>query len=368
MPTTTPEQRTTSEQDEAMTADRINSDLDASERGKAGEGITPPLPTLMRAAIRHRYGDSSVLEVGEVVVPPISPTTVLVEVVSTTLNPLDWHMMTGRPWLVRLRAGLRRPKVPALGVDFAGRIVAVGSEVDEYSPGDEVVGMGDAAFAQYVAASSKQLVAKPVGVTFDQAAGMGVAGITALQGLRDKAELSIGQKVLINGASGGVGTVAVQLAKLMGAEVTAVCSTSNVELVQSLGADHVIDYTEADFTDTEERYNLIFDNQGNRALSAVRRIMSDDGLLLLVGGPKRNRLLGPFAHVLHAMIRFQFRSQRVRSFVAEGRNEDLAQLMTFMGSGDLRAVAETVYPLDELDVAMDRLAEGHVRGKLIIHP
>ncbi len=339
-----------------------------TDQAKTGEGAIPSLPTLMRAAVRHRYGNSSVLGVEEVAVPTVGPATVLVEVVSSSLNPLDWHMMTGRPWLVRLRAGFRRPKVPALGVDFAGCVVAVGSEVNEFSPGDEVVGMGDAAFAQYVAASPKKLVAKPVGVTFDDAAGMGVAGITALQGLRDKADVAIGQKVLINGASGGVGTVAVQLAKLMGADVTAVCSTGNVELVRSLGADQVIDYTEADFTDTDERYDLIFDNQGNRALSAVRRIMSDDGLYLLVGGPKKNRLLGPFAHVLHAMIRFQFRSQRVRSFVAEGRSEDSAQLMALMSSGDLRTVTETVYPLDDIAAAMDQLAAGHVCGKLIIRP
>lgn len=334
----------------------------------ADEDRVPSIPKTMRAGARHRYGDSSVLEVIEVETPPVASRTVMVEVVSAALNPLDWHMMTGTPWLVRLRAGLRRPKGPIIGVDFAGRVVAVGDGAAEYEPGEEVAGVTTGACAQYVATSADRLVPKPTNVTFDEAAGMGVAGVTALQGLRDKGEVKSGQKVLINGAAGGVGTAAVQLAKWMGAEVTAVCSTRNVELVRSLGADRVVDYTADDFTATDERYHVIFDNQGNRPLRRIRQLLTDDGVYLLVGGPKKNRVFGPVGHMIHALIRFQFSSKSVRSFIADERKEDIAQLASLMESGNLRTIVDTVYPLDDIAAAMDKLAEGHVRGKVIIKP
>lgn len=330
---------------------------------------TPPsVGATMRAAARDRYGDVDVLEVVETETPTVTPATVLVRVEAAALNPLDWHLLTGTPWLVRLRAGLRRPTAPVLGVDFAGRVVAVGNEVADVAPGDEVVGVADGSFAQYVAVSPDRLVPKPSGIGFGEAAGMGVAAVTALQGLRDKGELRAGQRVLVNGASGGVGTAAVQLAKWMGGHVTAVCSARNVELVRSLGADQVIAYDTADFTDTEQRYHLFFDNQGNRSLGDCRRVLTDDGIYLCVGGPKKNRVYGPIGRMISAFARFRFTKKRARAFIAEVAKDDLTVLADLMASGDLRTIVDATYPLDEIGAAMTKLAEGHVRGKLIINP
>ena len=329
---------------------------------------TPATPPTMRAVRQQRYGTSEVLDTVEVDTPTVTATTVLVEVKAASLNPLDWHMMTGTPWLVRIQNGFRTPKRTGMGVDVAGRVVAVGSEVTGFEVGDEVVGVATGSCAEYVLATPDRIVPKPANVTFKDAAGMGVAAITALQGLRDKGELQAGQRVLVNGSSGGVGLAAVQLAKWMDAEVTAVCSTRNVDLVRSMGADHVVDYTTDDFTATDTRYDVFFDNQGNRSLSESRRILTDDGIYLLVGGPKKNRALGPVLRMVRALVRFRFASQTARSFIADEKGDDLQILADLMGSGDLKTVIDETYDLDQIREAMDHLAGGHARGKIIVTP
>ena len=345
---------------------------DLDDRTDDTEEITvtdsPDLPQTMRAVRQRRYGASEVLDTIDVATPTVTAETVLVEVKAASLNPLDWHMMTGTPWLVRLQNGLRTPKRTGTGVDVAGRIVAVGSDVTGFAVGDEIVGVATGSCAQYVLATPERIVPKPANVTFQDAAGMGVAAITALQGLRDKAELQAGQRVLINGSSGGVGLAAVQIATWMGAEVTAVCSTRNVDLVRSMGADHVVDYTTDDFTDTETRYDVFFDNQGNRTLGESRRILTDEGVYLLVGGPKKNRALGPVLRMIRALVRFRFAGQTARAFVADEKGDDLQILADLMGSGDLKTTIDTTYGLDEIREAMDHLAGGHARGKIIITP
>ena len=328
----------------------------------------PDLPPTMRAVRQQRYGTSAVLHTTDVDTPTPAADTVLVEVKAAALNPLDYHMMTGTPWLVRIQNGFRRPKRTGMGVDVAGRIVAVGSDVNGFAVGDEVMGVATGSCAQYVIATPERIVHKPAGVTFQDAAGVGVAAITALQGLRDKGELQAGQHVLINGASGGVGLAAVQLAKWMGATVTGVCSTRNVELVTSMGADHVVDYTTDDFLDTDTRYDVFFDNQGNRPLGASRRILTDDGIYLLIGGPKKNRALGPVIRMVRALVGFRFTSQTARSLLADEKGDDLQILADLMASGDLKTVVGETYSLDQVRQAMDHLAGGHARGKIIVIP
>lgn len=343
-----------------------------TDRSDNAEEITvidaPDIPPTMRAVRQRRYGTSEVLDTVEVDTPAVTADTVLVEVKAASLNPLDWHMMTGTPWLVRMQNGFRTPKRTGIGVDVAGRVVAVGTDVAGFAVGDEIVGVATGSCAQYVLATPERIVPKPANVTFNDAAGMGVAAITALQGLRDKGELQAGQHVLINGSSGGVGLAAVQIAKWMDAEVTAVCSTRNVELVRSMGADHVVDYTTDDFTDTDTRYDVFFDNQGNRSLAQSRRVLSDTGIYLLVGGPKKNRAFGPVLRMVRALIRFRFTGQTARSFIADEKGQDLQILAELMGSGDLRTEIDRACGLDEIRQAMDHLAGGHARGKIIITP
>lgn len=336
----------------------------------------PEVPAVMRAAVRRRYGGSDAIEVVDVQTPAVADGGVLVEVSAAALNPLDWHMLTGTPWLVRPQAGVRRPKNPAMGVDFAGRVVAVGSDATDVAVGDDVMGVSNGAFAQYVAADVTRLVPKPPEVDMCQAAGIGVAGVTALQGLRDHGGLAPSgptdrldpPKVLVNGASGGVGAAAVQLANWMGAEITAVCSGRNADLVQSLGADHVIDYETEDFTDTDQRFQLLFDNQGNRPLRACRNLLTDDGVYLLVGGPKKNRAWGPVGRLLRAFALFAVSKPKAKTFVADERADDLAVLADLMATGRLRVPIAAVYPMADIRSAMDRLAGGHVSGKLLIEP
>lgn len=327
-----------------------------------------PIPPTTRAVRHGRYGNSEVLEMVEVDTPSVTDDTVLVHVEAAALNPLDWHMMTGTPWLVRLQNGLRSPKRGQVGVDLAGRVVAVGAGVTDHEVGDDVVGVASGSCAEYVIASPERIVPKPADVSFPESAGMGVAALTALQGLRDKAEVGPGQHVLVNGSSGGVGLAAVQLAKWMGAEVTAVCSSRNVELVRSMGADHVVDYTADDFTDTNTRYDVVFDNQGNRTLRQIRRILTPEGTYLIVGGPKDNRAFGPMLRMAKALLRFSVGSQRACSFIAEQRLEDLLLLAELMESGDLQTVVDRTTGLDDIRDAMDHLATGHARGKVVITP
>lgn len=341
---------------------------DADPTAEAADEPAPTVPTTMRAAVRETYGDSDVLEVAEVAVPSPAPGQVLVAVEAAALNPLDWHLMTGVPWIARQQSGVRRPRESGIGTDFAGRVVAVGDAVTTLAPGDEVVGSTSGACAELVVATADRLVAKPGNVGFAEAAGTPIAAMTALQALRDKGELEAGQRVLVNGASGGVGIAAVQLARWMGAEVTAVCSTRNVELVRSLGADHVIDYTHTDFTDTDARFDVFLDNQGNRSIGASRRLLTHTGVYVLVGGPKSNKVLGPVGRMLRTLLRFSVAPQRARPFITSMRRDDLVQVVELLSSGALRTVIDATYPLEQVRAAMDHLASGHARGKVVVEP
>src|SRR5437899_6365404 len=251
--------------------------------------------TMMKALVRHRYGGPGVVRVEEIDQPVLTDDRVLVHVRASSLNKADWHQLRGWPRFLRpvTRDGVRRPKSPLFGTDFAGVVEAVGKDVTDLAPGDEVFGGRNGAFAEYVSATN--LVRKPANVSFEEAATMGIAGLTALQGLRDHGVLQPGERVLINGASGGVGTLAVQIAKALGARVTAVCSTRNVEQTRSLGADRVVDYTREDFTRSGERYDLIFDNAGTRSWRACKRVLAPGGAVVLVGGPI-GTVLGPMRH------------------------------------------------------------------------
>ena len=336
--------------------------------GTASTPVPEPLPARMRAVVRSRYGPPEVLAVQEVAVPTPDPEGVLVEIRAAALNPFDWHQMTGAPWLLRGEAGLLRPKSSRLGGDLAGRVVAIGEAVTGFAPGDEVVGVCEGALAEYTVAPPDRIVAKPAKVSFPDAAGLGIAGLTALQGLRRHGQLRAGQRLLVNGASGGVGTAAIQLGKWLGAEVTGVCSTRNVELVRSLGADHVVDYTNEDFTDTDTRYHVLLDNQGNRPIGACHRLLEEGGTYVIVGGAKTNPLFGPMGRMLGSVIRFSVGSRNAKPFIADVDASDLAQLAELMETGALRSVIDSVHPLDHIQKAMMRLGEGHARGKILIDP
>ena len=252
----------------------------------------------MKAILHRVYGPPDALELGEIDLPAVTDDGVLVRVRAASVNPVDWHGVTGTPYLVRLQGGLRRPKEQAVGVDFAGTVETVGKDVTQFGAGDEVFGVRGGAFAEYVCIPvDRAVVQKPASVTFEQAAAAPVAAVTALQGLRDRGRIQTGHRVLINGASGGVGTFAVQIAKSFGAEVTGVCSTANVDTARSLGADRVIDYTQEDFTLSEQRYDLLLDIAGNRSWRELRRVLADRARLVVVGGPKTNRWIGPLGHL-----------------------------------------------------------------------
>jgi NADPH:quinone reductase-like Zn-dependent oxidoreductase len=260
--------------------------------------------------------------------------------------------------------GLLRPKAPLVGGDFAGTVEAVGKDVTDLQPGDEVFGGGRGSFAEYVCAE-KGVARKPANLTFEEAAAVPVAALTALQGLRDHGGVQPGQKVLINGASGGVGTFAVQIAKALGAEVTAVCSTRNVDRVRELGADHVVDYTREDFTRSDERYDVLFDNAGSRSWRACRRVLSPEATLVLVGGPK-TRLLGPLGHIVAVRLAAWRSSQKAVFFVAKLNRADLAVLREFLEAGTIAPVVERRYELTDVADALQYMGEGHVQGKLVV--
>ncbi|MBA3834094.1 MAG: NAD(P)-dependent alcohol dehydrogenase [Chthoniobacterales bacterium] len=324
----------------------------------------------MKAVVYNRYGSPDVLEVRDVKKPVPDDDEVLIKVRAASVNPLDWHFIEGTPYIMRaMGVGLRKPKVPRLGVDMAGQVEAVGKNVTQFKPGDEVFGGKTGAFAEYVCArADRAIVLKPANLTFEQAASVPIAAITALQGLRDKGHVKPGQKVLINGASGGVGTFAVQIAKSLGAEVTGVCSTRNLDLVRSLGADHLIDYTKEDFTKGNERYDVILDNVGNQPLSGFRRALKPNGICVMIGGggPNDGGLIGPMARPIQALLLSPFISQKMSMFFAELTKADLIVLGNLMQAGKVTPVIDRTYQLSQVPEAIRYLEKGHARGKVVI--
>jgi NADPH:quinone reductase-like Zn-dependent oxidoreductase len=329
--------------------------------------VTPANP--MKAIGYCDYGVAN-LKLEEIEKPTPADDQLLVRVRAASVNPLDWHFIEGTPKIMRaMGVGLRKPKDTRLGVDYAGTVEAVGKNVTQFKPGDEVFGGKTGAFAEYVCARADRAVAlKPASVTFEQAASVPIAAITALQGLRDKGKVQPGQKVLINGASGGVGTFAVQIAKSFGAEVTGVCSTRNLDLVRSLGADHVIDYTKEDFTKSEQRYDVILDNVPNHSLSECRRILTPKGKYVMIGGggPNEGRWIGPFGRVIHTLLLSPFISQQMGMMLAELNQKDLTVLADMMQAGTIKPVIDRTYPLSQIADAIRYLEQGHARGKVII--
>ncbi len=321
----------------------------------------------MKAAVRDRYCSPDVVELREIDRPVAVDGEVLVRVRAASLNLADWYAVTGRPYVGRTAMGLLKPKSNRLGVDFAGQVEAVGKDVTQFRPGDEVFGGRDGAFAEYVCVREERaVVPKPANVTFEQAAAVPIAAITALQGLRDKGQIQPGQKVLINGASGGVGTFGVQIAKALGAEVTAVCSTGNVGAARSLGADHVVDYTQEDFTLSDERYDLMLDVAGSRSWSECRRVLTPHATLVMVGGPKTNRLLGPLGHLVKVRLAAVRSSRKVVFFIAKLNKPDLVVLQELLETGTVTPVIDRRYELSEAADALRYLGEGHAKGKIVL--
>jgi NADPH:quinone reductase-like Zn-dependent oxidoreductase len=319
----------------------------------------------MKAMVYRDYGTADVLKLEEVEKPTPADNEVLLRVRAAAVNPADYHLMGGA-YVMRLMTGLRRPKPTCPGIDLAGEVEAVGRGVTRFHPGDPVFGGAKGAFAEYACTSEDRLAPKPANLTFEQAAAIPVVGLTALQGLRDKGRLQPGQKVLINGAAGGVGTFAVQIAKAFGADVTGVCSTKNVDLVRSLGADQVIDYTRDDYTRSAQRYDLLFDGVGNRALSACRRAMTAKGTFVAVGVRPGGRWVGPLPHLFGLLVSARFVGQRVVFFVAKVLRDDLMVLKELMERKKVTPVVDRRYPLTEAAEAIRYLREGHARGKVVI--
>ena len=321
----------------------------------------------MKAIVYHNYGSPDVLKCDEIEKPTAGDKEVLIQVRAASVNPLDWHFMRGSPLALRIGTGLRKPTNPRLGVDVAGQVESVGRNVKQFKPGDEVFGACRGAFAEYACASERTLVKKSDQVTFEQAAAVPVAALTALQGLRDKGHIQPGQKVLINGAAGGVGTFAVQIAKSFGADVTGVCSTRNLDVVRSIGADRVIDYTQEDFTKGTQRYDLILDCVGNHSFSARRRVLNHNGICVMVGGPNEGRWIGPLAGPLKALALSRFVSQNfVLILTRLGKKDDLTVIQELIKAGKVTPVIDRHYRLSEVPAAIRYLEAGHARGKVVI--
>ena len=333
-------------------------------------GPSPGLPantSPMKAIVYRCYGSPDVLRLESIAKPTPKPDEVLVRIHAASVNPLDWHFIRGKPYIVRIEAGFGRPKDPRLGVDFAGTVEAVGASVTHFRPGDEVFGGRDGAFAEYVTVREERAITlKPGNVTFEQAASVPIAALTALQAVRDKAHVKAGQKVLINGASGGVGTFAVQIAKSLGAEVTGVCSTRNLELVRSLGADHVIDYTREDFTKAAERYDVIIDTVGTHSVPDYRRVLTPAGQYVMIGSATIGRWFGWLEIPVEAWILSPFMSQKFGMMLAELNKEDLAVLGDLMQSGKVTPSIDRTYKLRDAAEALRYLEKGHARGKVVL--
>jgi NADPH:quinone reductase-like Zn-dependent oxidoreductase len=327
----------------------------------------------MKAIVYQNFGSPDVLEYREIEKPVPGDDEVLIKVRAASVNPLDWKLMKGGPFLFRMLLGLGKSKTKRPGVDVAGEVEAVGKNVARFKPGDSVFGVCRGAFAEYAVSKTvngmkSTLVIKPENVTFEQAASAPVAALTALQGLRDKGRLQRGQKVLVNGAAGGVGTFAVQIAKSMGASVTSVCSTRNVDLVRSIGADQVIDYMQQDFTKSGQSYDILLDCVGNHSFSACRRVLNPKGILVGVGAPGDVSLSRIFAGLLGGLVQSVFVSQKMVFFIARANARDLAAVGELMASGQVRPVIDRRYRLSEAAEAFRYLEEGHARGKVIITP
>lgn len=320
----------------------------------------------MKAIIYESYGGPEVLQLRDIETPAVKENTVLVKVKAAAANPLDWHYLRGAPLVLRLMSGLTRPKRTGLGADMAGVIEEVGPGVTDFAVGDEVYGVVNGAFAEYAIASCRYIARKPSHLSFEQAAATPIAALTALQGLRDHGRLESGQSVLINGASGGVGTFAVQIAKALGACVTGVCSGRNIELVQSLGADRVIDYTREDFTIGGTKYDLIIDNVGSKPLRACRRILKPKGRFIGIGADSSSG--GPIRGLVSMLLYSPFVSQKLAGFIAKPSGEDLRSLNEMFEQGKVQSVIEKTYPLAEVPDAIRHLETGRVRGKLVIVP
>jgi NADPH:quinone reductase-like Zn-dependent oxidoreductase len=320
----------------------------------------------MKAIVYHDFGPADVLKLEDVEKPLPKDDEVLIKVRAASINPLDWRLMHGEPRVLRLMARAMKMGVGRPGVDMAGDVEAIGPNVKQFKPGDAVFGSCRGALAEYTSISESSVVKKPAGVTFEQAASIAVAGLTAVQGLRDKGQLQPGQKVLINGAAGGVGTFAVQIAKHLGAEVTGVCSARNLELVKSIGADRVIDYTKEDFTHLPERYDVILECVGNKSLSACKRVLNQGGRCVLVGAPHEMSVIGLLAIPIKAIGASLFSSRKVIMFFAKGNQHDLTLLGDLIAAGKLNPVIEQQYSLEESPDAMRYLETGHARGKVIV--
>jgi NADPH:quinone reductase-like Zn-dependent oxidoreductase len=321
----------------------------------------------MKATVRDEYGSADVLELRDIDKPEIADDEVLVRVHAAGVDRGVWHIMTGLPYPIRIAGyGLRAPKNPVIGSDVAGVIEAVGKDVTRFQPGDEVFGIGKGSFAEYVCAREDKLAHKPANLTLEQAAVAAVSGLTALQALRDHGRVEPGQKVLIIGASGGVGTFAVQIAKAFGAHVTGVSSTTKVEMVRSIGADHVIDYTREDFAEGEQRYDLILDIGGNSSLVRLRRALTREGTLVIVGGEGGGRWLGGTDRQIRALLLSPFVGQKLGTFVNKENYEDMLVLKEFVEAGKVTPVIDRTYPLSEVPEAIRYLAEGHAQGKVVI--
>ncbi len=332
----------------------------------------PPAPVesggteTMKAVTYRCYGPPDVLEYGDVEKPVPGDDEVLVKVQAAGVNPLDWHYMRGSPYFMRLSSGIGAPKDTRMGVDFAGTVEAVGANVSRFKIGDDVFGGRNGAFAEYlVIPEDRALALKPSNVSFEQAAAVPIAAITALQALRDKGGLEPGQKVLINGASGGVGTFAVQIAKAMGAEVSGVCSTRNVEMVRSIGADHVFDYKKENYTESDEVFDLIVDMISNHSLSANRSVLLEDGRLVIVGGAKGD-WFAPLLRPIGALLQGPFVDQQVITLLARLEQDDLKVLADMMQGGKLTPVLDRTYPLSDIAEAIRYSEEGRARGKIIV--
>lgn len=322
----------------------------------------------MKAIVYDRYGSPDVLQYQEIEKPIPADDQVLIQVRASSANPYDWHFIRGTPSFIRLFTGIRAPKSRRAGADVAGVVEAAGRNVTSFKPGDPIFGTAAGSFAEYACAPASSVALKPESLTWEQAASLPIAGVTALQGLRDKGRIRAGQRVLINGAAGGVGTFAVQIAKWLGADVTGVCSTRNVEMVRSLGADRAIDYTREDFTRGGERYDVIFELVGNLSFSGCRRVMNPKGILIACGGggPERKWMLDAITAPIGAMVASMFVSQRQAGFLAKRNREDLAALRDLMEAGTLRPVIDRCFGLGETAEAIRYLETGHARGKVVI--